>query len=210
MKFSLKGIAGNKNKDEKPISPTLDALCWHFGFYDKIMFRFQHAFSTGRPLEEWEQIALRAFQRKRLETIYVKKIRKEYRKIFWFYCVPAPECLIKDSITGELFKSTVEEEEDFDVLDVFGVSNRKIFDPSLLVLSVLPVNAADAQNRFGLKRNEIEELALQVSWLVMMFVARKTMISAQEALQAIDTWRLHLPSSTFAGISDKIRRCLPA
>ena len=173
------------------------------------MFRFQHAFSTGRPLEEWEQVALRAFQRKRQEMLYVKKIREEWKGTFWFYCVPCPDNLVKDSVTGELFKSNIEEEDDMGVSSIFGATKR-MFDSSLLVLSALPVNAVDAQQRYKLKRHELEDLAIQVSWLMMMFAVRRTMISAQEVLQAISSWRPHLPSSTFVGISDRIRGFLPA
>ncbi len=180
-------------------SPTLDNLCWHFGYYAKIDRRIEECMRKFIVFEQWEMVAFRQYWRNRFEYDYVIPMRREWKQTFWFYCLPKPEILEKDLITGEILgvkDKNIDEE-----------SEERNFD---FVLSALPVNAASALQKFNLSDSRLKELGKQVCWLVSRLATYRAITTVREAKQLLESWLPYIPSSTYKLTGERIAKYLPA
>lgn len=200
----LADLAVGPNGSDMRVPPTLDALAWDMGFYTAVFHRMQEAVALGLHREPWEYTALRWYQRMRFETKYITPIREYWKQNFYFYCVPSPGILEKDLETGEMNLTATPIADE-------GEETEMIVNHShLLVLCILPVNAADAKDRFGLTRQRLEQLAPQVGWLLIRMIQSHSIILLSEAEDRLANWVPYLPARTHQIISERMRGYLTA
>ena len=189
----LLDLAIGENGAKVTTPPTLAALATHFGFYDSIVNRMRLSLAQGMQLEQWEITALEQYQRTRLDEKFIKPIREYYRKVLYFYCVPPPLLIEKDIETGQMMEEMM--------VSIGGLAKKGKF----LVLSVLPVDASDAKDYFGLTRQRLEDLAPQTCWLVLRLIALRVIRSRQDAETRLNGWLPYLTKHTHELINERVR-----
>lgn len=79
-------------------------------------------------------------------------------------------------------------------------------DPSrALVLCALPVDAKDAVEFFQIRKQDFEELAPQVCWLVLRLVSLHVVNSRQDAEARLTNWLPYLTKHTHQLINERVR-----
>ena len=192
-------LAVGEGGAKQSVSPTLDRICWHFGMYDVIFRRIQESVALGLHRYPWEYAALRAYQRQKLENKYLTHLREYWSKRYYFYCVPPPLFLQKDLETGELINELATDVEDEN-------EGEMKIDPSrTLVLAALPVDAKDAADFLKLRTQDLEELAPQVSWLVLKLIGNRIVNSRADAEARLTSWLPYLTKHTHQLINERVR-----
>ena len=190
-------LAVGEKGEKQPVSPTLDMVCWHLGMYDVIFRRMQESVALGLYRDPWEYAALRAYQRQKLENKWLSPIREYWKKRYYFYCVPPPLFLEKDLETGQLIEARE--------TDTGDESEMKIAPSRVLVLTALPTDAKDAVDYLGIRKQQLEEMAPQICWLVLRLVGMHVINSRQDANARLTSWLPYLTKHTHQLINERVR-----
>lgn len=193
-------LAVGEGGTKRSVSPRLNELCWDLGLFDVIFRRIQESVALELRREPWEYAALRAYQRAKLENKWLSPIRGYWKERYYFYCIPPPMLLEKDMETGQLLEvREVDDTEDDE-------GNEMKLKPSrVMVLSALPVDPKDAVDNLGVRKQQLEELAPQVGWIVLRLIGIHVIRSRQDAEQRLTCWLPYLTKHTHQLINERVR-----